>query len=54
MHAQAEEDAGNVVFLGRLANYKYFNMDQAVKNALDVFDSKIKPQLETARVLAEE
>ena len=28
----------NVTFVGRLANYKYFNMDQAVENALNVFD----------------
>lgn len=27
----------NYYFLGRLANYKYFNMDKAFKNALDVF-----------------
>lgn len=27
----------NVYFVGRLANYKYFNMDQAIKNALDFF-----------------
>jgi len=26
-----------VFFVGRLANYKYFNMDQAFKNALDLF-----------------
>ncbi len=25
-------------FVGRLANYKYFNMDQAFKNALDLFN----------------
>ena len=31
----------NIYFVGRLANYKYFNMDQAFKNALDLFD-KIK------------
>ncbi len=29
----------NVYFVGRLANYKYFNMDQAFKNALDLFKS---------------
>lgn len=29
----------NVYFVGRLANYKYFNMDQAFKNALDLFDA---------------
>jgi UDP-galactopyranose mutase len=27
----------NIYFVGRLANYKYFNMDQAIKNALDLF-----------------
>ena len=34
--AEAEK---KVVFVGRLASYKYFNMDQAVKNALELFDS---------------
>lgn len=29
----------DVYFVGRLANYKYFNMDQAFKNALDLFQS---------------
>lgn len=28
----------NVHFLGRLANYKYFNMDQAIRNSLDFFN----------------
>jgi UDP-galactopyranose mutase len=28
-----------VHFLGRLANYKYFNMDTAILNALEYFDS---------------
>lgn len=27
-----------VYFVGRLANYKYFNMDQAFRNALDTFE----------------
>ena len=27
-----------VFFVGRLANYKYMNMDEAVANALSVFD----------------
>ena len=31
------EKLKNIYFVGRLANYKYFNMDQAFKNALDVF-----------------
>lgn len=34
--AEAEK---NVHFIGRLANYKYFNMDQAIKNALDYFNN---------------
>ena len=34
--AQAEP---GVVFVGRLASYKYFNMDQAILNALEMFDS---------------
>ncbi len=29
----------DIYFVGRLANYKYFNMDQAFKNALDLFDT---------------
>lgn len=35
--ASLEEKKG-VYFVGRLANYKYFNMDQAIENALDVFE----------------
>lgn len=29
----------NVYFVGRLANYKYFNMDEAILNALNMFES---------------
>ena len=32
------DEEENVYFLGRLANYKYFNMDEAIKNALDFFE----------------
>ena len=32
------EKLKNIYFVGRLANYKYFNMDQAFRNALDLFD----------------
>lgn len=32
----ADQEKG-VTFVGRLANYKYFNMDQAIENALSVF-----------------
>lgn len=31
----------NIHFIGRLANYKYFNMDQAIKNALDYFNNNL-------------
>jgi UDP-galactopyranose mutase len=31
----------NVHFVGRLANYKYFNMDQAILNALEYFDENL-------------
>lgn len=34
----AEKEQG-VCFVGRLASYKYFNMDQAILNALETFDS---------------
>ncbi|CAB9508952.1 UDP-galactopyranose mutase [Seminavis robusta] len=35
--AKKEEKTKNVSFVGRLANYKYFNMDQAINNALELF-----------------
>jgi len=31
----------NVIFVGRLANYKYFNMDEAILNSLNCFETKI-------------
>ena len=34
---EAEKLKG-VYFVGRLAEYKYYNMDQAIKRALDVFE----------------
>ena len=36
--ALAEKEEG-VCFVGRLASYKYFNMDQAILNALEMFDN---------------
>jgi len=33
----AEEESDNVHFIGRLASYKYFNMDQAIKNSLNYY-----------------
>jgi len=38
----------DVYFVGRLANYKYFNMDQAFKNALDLFKSLEKVESATS------
>lgn len=35
--AQQEEQQHHVYFVGRLANYKYYNMDQAIENALHWF-----------------
>jgi UDP-galactopyranose mutase len=32
---------GTVLFAGRLADYKYYNMDQAVARALKIFDEEI-------------
>jgi len=36
--AAQEEEVNGVYFVGRLANYKYFNMDEAFRNALDLFE----------------
>ena len=41
--ALAEKEK-NIYFIGRLAQYKYFDMDDAFKNALDFFD-KIKDKI---------
>jgi UDP-galactopyranose mutase len=35
----------NVHFLGRLANYKYFNMDQAVRNSMDYYKNMFKNKI---------
>jgi len=45
----AEKEKG-VCFVGRLASYKYFNMDQAILNALEIYDNlKEKGRLEPKR-----
>jgi UDP-galactopyranose mutase len=33
-----EDEKNGIIFVGRLANYKYYNMDAAIENALDVAD----------------
>ena len=40
--AENECKTNNIHFIGRLANYKYFNMDEAIKNALEYFTSYLK------------
>jgi UDP-galactopyranose mutase len=40
--AEEEERTKGVGFVGRLASYKYFNMDQAIRAALDFYHIKIK------------
>jgi UDP-galactopyranose mutase len=38
-----------VSFVGRLANYKYFNMDDAILNALELFDQDTKSSATTKK-----
>ena len=40
-YKKLSEKEKDVYFVGRLANYKYFNMDQAIKNSLVFFREKI-------------
>lgn len=47
--AEALEKNG-VHFVGRLANYKYFNMDEAFKNALDLF-YRLNPEVDKRGLL---
>jgi UDP-galactopyranose mutase len=44
------ETLTDVYFVGRLANYKYFNMDQAFKNSLDLFEDLEKQELISTNV----
>jgi len=37
-YKEAADQLQGVYFVGRLANYKYFNMDEAFKNALELFE----------------
>lgn len=38
---EAKKLKGKIFFIGRLAEYKYINMDQAVENAMNLFKDKI-------------
>lgn len=39
--AEAEQIQGRVIFAGRLGDYQYYNMDQAVARALSLFEKEI-------------
>ena len=39
------EESKNVFFIGRLANYKYFNMDEAILNSLNFFNNVLVDKL---------
>lgn len=41
--SQAIQSTTNIYFVGRLANYKYFNMDAAIDNALVLYESLTGP-----------
>lgn len=41
--ALAKKEA-NILFIGRLAEYKYYNMDQIVESALNAFDTEFGTQ----------
>ena len=45
----ADKEEG-VTFVGRLANYKYFNMDDAILNALELFDKDTKNIVKTKQI----
>ena len=45
----ADKEDG-VTFVGRLANYKYFNMDDAILNALELFDKDTKNMVKTKQI----
>ena len=40
-----------VVFVGRLANYKYYNMDEAINNALQTFDQQMAQKAASLHVV---
>lgn len=42
MYADEAQKLNNVIFLGRLAEYKYYDMDMVIKRVLDIFEEEIK------------
>ena len=49
----ADKEKG-VTFVGRLANYKYFNMDDAILNALELFDKDTKDMIKTIQTKSDD
>ncbi|MEM0173176.1 MAG: UDP-galactopyranose mutase, partial [Sulfolobaceae archaeon] len=41
-YLELSEKFKNIILIGRLAEYKYYDMDDAVKRALEVFDENIR------------
>lgn len=41
-YREKAQNEKNVIFLGRLAEYKYYDMDDVIRRALDVFEKEIK------------
>ena len=41
-YRQLAEKEENVIFLGRLAEYRYYDMDDVIKRALEVFETELK------------
>ena len=44
-----KEEEKNVFFVGRLANYKYFNMDEAILNSIKIFNDILIKKLSNVR-----
>ena len=44
-YRQLAAGESNVIFVGRLATYRYLDMHQAIAAALKVFDVAVKPRL---------
>ena len=42
IYKEEAEKFDNLIFVGRLAEYRYYDMDDTVKRALEVFEEKIK------------
>ncbi len=49
-YRRAADQLSNIYFVGRLANYKYFNMDEAFKNALALFDTLYEEETQVVQL----